>query len=127
MASIIVANGPHEGDYYPLSDKTVVVGRDASCPIQIVDDLISRVHMQIHFDSTRKQYLASDLKSSNGVFINHNPISKEFPLRDGDVLTVGETQLVFFDKDFPDRKSAWDYYKVAGERIRATLQSPESE
>ncbi|MHC5002565.1 MAG: FHA domain-containing protein [Planctomycetota bacterium] len=128
MGSLIVSSGPHEGDYYPLEQKTVVIGRDAKCPIQIVDDQVSRVHMQIHYDSTQKAYVATDLKSVNGVYINHNRITREVPLVNGDVILVGSTPLVFFDKTFPDRKHAWDFYKVSGERVRATISgSPDQQ
>ena len=122
MASLIIASGAREGDYYPLDEKTVVVGRDAKCPIQIVDDeRISRVHLQISLDKAEGGFCAEDLKSANGVFLNNVPISDRTRLGNGDLIVIGATKLVFFDRDFPDRKSAWDYYKIAGERSRPTM------
>lgn len=125
MASIIVASGPRQGDYYPLDARTVVIGRDAKCPIQILDERISRVHLQIRFDKARQKHMAEDLKSVNGVVVNGHRITDETALANGDIIEVGDTRLVFFLKDFPDRESAWDYYKIAGERTKGTLiQTP---
>ena len=122
MASLIIASGAREGDYYPLTDQTVVVGRDAKCPIQIVDDeRISRVHLQINLDPAEGGFCAEDLKSANGVVVNNARINGRIRLGNGDLIIIGDTKLVFFDRDFPDRKSAWDYYKIAGERGRPTM------
>jgi hypothetical protein len=50
MASIIIATGPQKGDYYPLGHRTNVIGRDEALPIQVLDEHVSRKHMQISFD-----------------------------------------------------------------------------
>ncbi|KPK38201.1 MAG: hypothetical protein AMJ65_13220 [Phycisphaerae bacterium SG8_4] len=63
MASIIVMSGAQKGDYYPLGRRTNVVGRDEGAPIQILDEHISRKHMQIRFDSDKNQYCALDSSS----------------------------------------------------------------
>ncbi|MHC4220566.1 MAG: FHA domain-containing protein, partial [Planctomycetota bacterium] len=47
MASILIVSGSSEGDYYLLGRQTVVVGRDDGCHIQIVDNAVSRKHLQI--------------------------------------------------------------------------------
>ncbi len=121
MASIIVVFGPNEGDYYPLGRRTVVVGRDEKCAIQIVDDQISRKHLQIRHDEAEQSYHALDMKSSNGVSINGRQITVEASLVDGDIIELGNSKLMFFAQDFPDRKSAWDYYKLCGERDKGTM------
>jgi pSer/pThr/pTyr-binding forkhead associated (FHA) protein len=121
MASIIVASGQSEGDYYPLEGQTVVVGRDAKCPIQIVDEKISRVHLEITFRKDSETYHAKDLKSVNGVLVNGNLITEEVELRNGDLIELGDTSLMFFTRRFLDRKSAWDFYKMAGQRGKGTL------
>ena len=47
MASIIVMTGEQEGDYYPLGQRTNVIGRAENLPIQILDERVSRKHMKI--------------------------------------------------------------------------------
>ena len=120
MASIIVATGPQKGDYYPLGHRTNVIGRDEAVPIQILDEHVSRKHMQIRFDKNNGQYYTLDMKSKLGVFINGNKIANETALADGDQIGIGQTTLLFTLKDFEDRESALSHFKKVGERIRPT-------
>ncbi|MCK4823113.1 FHA domain-containing protein [bacterium] len=120
MASIIVVTGPQKGDYYPLGRRTNVIGRDEALPIQILDERISRKHVQIHFNANKKQYYALDMKSKHGVFINGKKIDAETTLTDEDYITIGETSLFFTLRDFPDRESALSHFKKVGERERPT-------
>ena len=121
MASIIVMSGAQKGDYYPLGRRTNVVGRDEGAPIQILDEHISRKHVQIRFDADKNQYCALDMKSKHGVFINGGKIHGETVLVDDDQIHIGQTDLLFTEKDFADRESALSHFKKVGERMRATL------
>lgn len=120
MASIIITSGPQKGNYYPLGQRTNVIGRAEALPIQILDDLVSRRHMQIRYDKDKKQYYALDMKSKHGVFINSGKIIKETVLVDGDEILIGQTALMFTEKDFDDRESALSHFKKVGERSRPT-------
>jgi pSer/pThr/pTyr-binding forkhead associated (FHA) protein len=124
MASLIVTSGKQEGDYYPLGRRTNVIGRDEALPIQILDNMVSRKHLQIRFDPNTNQYCAFDMKSRNGVYVNNRRIEGETALTDGDVILVGLTSLLFTDKDFKDKDSALLHYKKVGERMRVTAYSP---
>ncbi len=121
MASIIVMTGAQKGSYYPLGHRTNVIGRDEALLIQILDEHISRKHMQIGFDKDKGQHYALDMKSKHGVFINDRKIDNETALADGDQIHIGQTYLLFIEKDFPDRESALSYFKKVGERIRPTV------
>jgi pSer/pThr/pTyr-binding forkhead associated (FHA) protein len=125
MASLIVMSGKQEGDYYPLGRRTNVIGRDEALPIQVLDNMVSRKHLQIRFDSNANRYFAFDMKSRNGVFINNHKIDGERPLKDGDVILIGLTSLLFADKDFKDKDSALLHYKKVGERMRVTSYAPD--
>ncbi|OHB64415.1 MAG: hypothetical protein A2Y76_05505 [Planctomycetes bacterium RBG_13_60_9] len=124
MASLIVTNGKREGDYYPLGRRTNVVGRDEALPIQILDNMVSRKHLQIRFDPSVDKYYAYDMKSRNGVYVNNRKIEGETALKDGDVILIGLTSLLFTDKDFTDKESALLHYKKVGERMRVTTYGP---
>jgi pSer/pThr/pTyr-binding forkhead associated (FHA) protein len=121
MASIIIMTGQQKGDYYPLGHRTNVIGRDEALLIQILDKHVSRKHMQIRFDEKKEQYLALDMKSRHGVFLNGSKISDEVVLKDGDELHIGQTDLLFTEKDFTDRQSALSHFKKVGERVRSTI------
>ena len=121
MASIFIMSGPQKGDYYPLGQRTSVIGRDEALLIQILDEHVSRKHMQIHFDTDKGQYHAFDMKSKHGVFINGGKIHDETPLSDDDQIHIGRTDLLFTEEDFTDRESALSHFKKVGERMRATI------
>ncbi len=119
MASLIVVSGPNEGDYYPLRTRTIVIGRDEGCPVQIVEGMASRRHLQIRNESGK--YIANDMKSTNGTFINGRELKTEVDLVDEDEITIGSSKLVFSAKDFPDRESAFNHWKQRGQRGKPTL------
>lgn len=58
MASLIVISGVDKGKYYPLGKRTNVIGMDEALPIQMLDQKVSRKHMQIRFDKEKDCYLA---------------------------------------------------------------------
>ena len=121
MASIIIMSGPKKGDYYPLGHRTNVIGRDEALLIQILDEHVSRKHMQIRFDKDKGKYFALDMKSKHGVFINGSRIVSETALADNDQINIGQTDLLFTEKEFKDRESALSHFKKVGERIRPTV------
>jgi pSer/pThr/pTyr-binding forkhead associated (FHA) protein len=121
MASIIVMTGAQKGHYYPLGHRTSVIGRDEGLLIQIIDEHVSRKHLQIRFDKDEGLYHALDMKSKHGVFINGSKIDNETALADCDQIHIGQTDLLFTEKDFDDGESALSYYKKVGERIRPTI------
>lgn len=121
MASIIMVSGPNEGDYYPLGRRTMVIGRDEACAAQVVDELVSRKHVQIRFDEKTNAYYALDMKSANGVLVNGRKVETETQLADNDVLEIGKSKIMFTMSDFKDRESAMNHYHKRGERGKSTL------
>ncbi len=121
MASLIVTVGESKGDYYPLGARTIVVGRAEGVDIQVLDDRVSRKHLQVRHDASKKVYIATDMKSANGSAINGRPLSGEAELRDGDEIRIGDSSLFFTTSDFADKESAWSHFKKVGERRRSTL------
>lgn len=121
MASIIVVSGVNRGDYYPLGRRTNVIGRDEALPIQVLDDHVSRKHLQVRYDKSDDNYHALDMNSRHGVFINNRKIEEEAVLTDGDQIRIGDSTLLFSTQDFSDRESALAHFKKVGERIRPTI------
>lgn len=121
MASIFVMTGTQKGNYYPLGHRTNVVGRDEGLLIQILDEHVSRKHMQIGFDKDKGQYYALDMNSKHGVYINGSKIDNQTALADCDQIHIGQTDLLFTEKDFADPESALSHFKKVGERIRPTI------
>jgi pSer/pThr/pTyr-binding forkhead associated (FHA) protein len=121
MASLIVTSGKSKGEYLPLGRRISVIGRAESLPLQVLDALVSRKHLRIKFDDATSQYLAEDLDSKHGTFVNKHKISEPITLAEGDEILLGETTLLFTDKDFDTQENALMHYKKFGEKERMTL------
>ena len=52
--------------------------------------------------------------------VNGAKITEETGLVDGDQILIGQTTLLFTEKDFDDRESALSHFKKVGERMRPT-------
>jgi hypothetical protein len=79
---------------YALDGSDIIIGRSQACEIQLDgDQLLSRRHAQIHWDG--QNFTITDLGSSNGTVVNDQEINVTVPLHDGDLVTVGEYELVF--------------------------------
>jgi pSer/pThr/pTyr-binding forkhead associated (FHA) protein len=123
MASLIITSGRKAGIYYPLGQRTNVVGRDEGVLIQVVNEFVSRKHMQLRYDQETELYYAQDMKSRHGTFVNGNRIYEEVPLADGDLIDIGGVTLMFTRKDFENREGALAFYREVGQRVRATVES----
>ena len=121
MASIIVTTGEHKGEYLPLGRRTNVIGRAEALPMQILDDMVSRKHLRIKYDENTNEHNAEDMNSKHGVFINNRKITELTALKEGDEIRIGQTTLLYTDKDFDDSESALSHFKKVGERQRPTM------
>ena len=121
MASILIVSGSSEGDFYLLGREPVTVGRGEGCPIQIVDDSVSRQHLQIRPGPEAGAYVVQDQESANGTLVNERAITGDTPLADGDVIQIGKTDLMFSSVDFADRETAFQHYRRGGEGAKSTI------
>jgi len=120
MASVIITSGDSKGEFLPLGRRTNVIGRAESLPLQILDDMVSRKHLRIAFDHGTARYYAEDLESRHGTFVNKHKISEAIVLSEGDEILLGQTTLLFTDKDFDTQESALMHYNKRGEKSRVT-------
>ncbi len=82
----IYPTGPGMGRRYTLGETPLVLGRGSDCDIRIDDYSVSRRHARIQ--PVADGYMAVDLQSTNGTFVNDVPTAM-FMLKDGDYLRVG--------------------------------------
>lgn len=73
-----------------------VVGRGTDADLQLLDQGISRRHLDIQFDGHFAT--AYDLGSTNGTSVNGHEVGSQL-LRHGDVIRIGHTRLVFHQQD----------------------------
>jgi pSer/pThr/pTyr-binding forkhead associated (FHA) protein len=121
MASLVVIDGPTPGGHFPLgSQKLVSVGRDDQCTFQVVDDEISRKHLQLRLEKDGRHY-AADYRSANGVYVNDRRITTDVPLADDDRIRIGRTTIIYTSRDFDDAESAVAAMKKSSEWRRSTI------
>jgi hypothetical protein len=77
---------------YELRHGSNVVGRGSDSDLQLLDQGISRRHLDIQFDG--RFATVYDLGSTNGTSVNGHDVGSQV-LRHGDVIRVGHTRLVF--------------------------------
>ncbi len=96
MAILRVKAGPQKGKLYNISSgENLVIGRESTGEIQILDQGVSRRHSEIV--RIGEMYFIRDLESRNGTFVNDKKITEEI-LRIGDSIGIGNTMLVFEDR-----------------------------
>jgi len=71
-------------------DRSMVVGRDASCDLVVADPRVSRRHLEIAPDAGRLRF--RDLGSSNGTVLN-GARAESGELGLGDVVGIGDSEL----------------------------------
>jgi len=97
---------------------TVSIGRASDCTIPIKDRYLSRKHAEIVLENG--SWLVKDLGSANGTYLNGNRVERDSPLKNGDRIRLGDTEIVFVAAEHnTDRMLA-----IANHHISATIAIP---
>ncbi|MBI5068799.1 MAG: FHA domain-containing protein [Deltaproteobacteria bacterium] len=80
------------GRAFAVGTDDVTLGRDAGCSVPLPDSDVSRQHARIV--RTGNSHVLVDMESTNGTRLNGKPVS-EATLRDGDRVSLGQSQLVY--------------------------------
>ena len=77
-----------------LINDVTVIGRSAQADISVPSDgNCSRRHCQIR--KWAGKYIVEDLESHNGTFVNGAKVAKTQELADGDLISIGDTTVLF--------------------------------
>ena len=74
----------------------LTIGRESTTDIALDDPRVSRQHARLSY--RQQQIWLTDLRSSNGTFVNGTPI-QERALQPGDVLSFGGLEATFEDSE----------------------------
>jgi serine/threonine protein kinase len=100
---LTVIAGPDKGRSFPLQPGTpLLVGRSKDTQTKLNDPSASRVHCQVHFEGD--QVVVQDRQSAAGTWVNGKRVTQQ-PLRPGDVIRVGDTQLRFETGDLANQST----------------------
>jgi two-component system response regulator GlrR len=90
-AVLRITEGTGKGGSVEITSNLAIGSRPDS-DLRLDDPTVSRKHAEI--SRTAEGYLLQDLGSTNGTFLNSVRVDRAY-LRDGAVVTVGETSMVF--------------------------------
>jgi pSer/pThr/pTyr-binding forkhead associated (FHA) protein len=82
-----------------------VIGRTSDNDLQIDSKFISRHHCQIV--TQMNACVIEDLNSTNGIFVQSKRVRRH-NLNDGDVVHVGQHELMYIDERVPRLRNAVD-------------------
>lgn len=102
----------------PLQGPTVSIGRASDCSIPIKDRYLSRRHAEII--ASDGAWVLKDLGSANGTYLNGTRVERDHPLKPGDRIRLGDTEIVFETPEAQtDRQLA-----VKEQHVSATIAIP---
>lgn len=98
-ARLKILNGGFEGMTYDLEGQEIVIGRNPTTDITLLDEGISREHAMVLYSEEAAAYVIEDLASTNGTQINGKRV-RSAALNEGDEIRIGTTLFRFvFEKD----------------------------
>jgi len=93
VASLFVIQGADQGKRFELTSSPLSLGRqEGSNSARLNDTEVSRRHAEVRLIG--ETYQIFDLGSSNGTFLNGQPV-RQAPLQTGDRLQLGQSVLLF--------------------------------
>src|SRR5246127_1893305 len=89
-----------------FTEQTITLGRSSDCTIPIRDRFLSRHHAEINFSGG--DWVVRDCGSGNGTLLNGARLAAPTPLRRGDRIGLGDSEVVFLAEDTPSQLIAMD-------------------
>ncbi len=117
---LVVRRGPQPNQSYELTGDVTNIGRDITNDIVINDREVSRHHLRLMRGSDG--YTIEDLGSTNGTFVNGKRLTGATPLKNGDMIGLGETVTLAFEVV----RSGQDEATPAPDEQRESQQTVES-
>jgi pSer/pThr/pTyr-binding forkhead associated (FHA) protein len=85
--NLMVADGVNKGKVINVAKAQFLVGRDSSCQLRPASQSVSKRHCVLLLREGRA--FVRDLKSTNGTFVNDQPVEGEVELHNDDKLLIG--------------------------------------
>jgi len=89
---MIFVKGEFVGRKILLARDRIVFGRSKEAGIMLTDKGVSVHHFRIDYDPAQQAYVVTDIKSTNGTFVNGRQITNQV-IREGDKIIAGNTVL----------------------------------
>ena len=101
MIEVTVHSGEESPEIFSYQKSSVMIGRSSGNDICLDIDGISRYHARIYVEG--ENVLLQDLDSTNGTFLNSQPVKGNVAVKEDDKVTIGNIVLtVLYREDEPD-------------------------
>ncbi len=87
LSLVIVNAGKASGQTIPIKVPQFIIGRDPQCNLRPASAMVSKKHCALIVKNG--QVVLRDFESTNGTFLNDQPVKGETPLKNDDLLKVG--------------------------------------
>jgi hypothetical protein len=89
---VVLDDSGQPKDRISITDPPITIGRLSSNDVVLSDPNVSRRHAELQVNGGR--WVVTDLGSTNGTLVN-GKLAREHPLKNGDRLSFGTSELVF--------------------------------
>ncbi len=110
-ACLVLYSGPDPGQRFALHEGTLSIGRAPECHLPLDSTGISRRHAELQV--VGDDVLLHDVGSVNGTHVNERRVEGHVPLKDGDMLRLGDVLLKFFQRHSIDALLHDRIYRMA--------------
>ena len=107
---LVVFYGQNIGRRYFLNRPRLVIGRSDTTQLHIDQESVSRQHAEVLTEGASSSI--RDLGSTNGTFVNNVRVTAQ-PLRDGDLLRVGQTIFKYLGGNNIEGKYHEEIYRLS--------------
>jgi pSer/pThr/pTyr-binding forkhead associated (FHA) protein len=87
LSLVVLSQGKAEGQSIPINLSQFLVGRDPQCQLRPASPLISKRHCAVLIKGGK--VFLRDFGSTNGSFVNDEPVKTERQLKNDDILKIG--------------------------------------
>jgi general secretion pathway protein A len=112
LARILLASGGRTITERALRPGRLIIGRTGANDLQVESRFVSRHHCQIV--TSQNSCVIEDLNSTNGIFL-HSKRVRYHNLNDGDVITIGQHELLYIDERSLQRGPQSDQHQSSAE------------
>jgi predicted component of type VI protein secretion system len=122
LTLVVLAAGKQEGKTFEIKVPQFLIGRDPQCQLRPASPMISKRHCAL-ITKDGKVYL-KDFGSTNGSFVNDQPVKNAVQLKHGDKLKIGPLFFqVHLEVDEPAEKANPAPAAAAAQAGKATPQA----
>jgi len=119
LATVLIRNGSLRGQRLPIRTPVVNIGRADYNDLVLGEESVSASHAKLQ--RRDESWFLTDLESTNGTFVDGEPVRGEVPLLPGSTVRFGDV-TVFFDPSDTRGGSA----PVGGTRVVAAIAIPDT-